>query len=325
MKFSIREIRTPDDYAQIAKLLNSMLSEETSAEILADEDAKIPAKGMLHKNERGWLAGFDRYRIVAVDVQGSILGYGISWRAPWTAEGELNHSLVVDPNSRNQGIGRQLYSTLEKWAQAHGASKLNYEVSDDEEHSLAFAKKQGYEIERHTFESVLKLTSFDRALLHTSPVPLSIVPFSELGDPDKENKLYELYKETSFDIPGFTGDYFDFHEWKKWTLDLPGSKPEYVFIALDQDKYVGVAHLLFRETTQSMYHEYTGVRRAYRGQGLGMALKLKSIELALQLNIAYLRTNNDSLNIPMLKINRDDLGFTAVPGDYKMVKKISIL
>lgn len=325
MKFSIREIQTPDDYAQIAKLLNSILSEETSAEILAEEDTKIPVKGMLHKNEYGLLAGFDRYRLVAIDEQRNIIGYGVSWRAPWTAEGELNHSLVVDPNSRNWGIGQQLYIALEKWARTHGASKLNYEVSDDEEHSIAFARKQGYETERHVFESVLDLTSFDRALLHSGTMSYSIIPLSEIRDTDKEYKLYELYKDTSFDIPGFTGDYFDFTEWKKWTLDLPGSKPEYVFIALDQDEYVGVAHLLFHETTQSMYHEYTGVRRAYRRQGLGKALKLKSIEIALKLNAAYLRTNNDSLNVPMLKINRDYLGFIAVPGDYKMVKKISIL
>lgn len=323
MKFSIREIQIPDDYPQIANILNWVLSEKTSADILAEEDAKIPAKGLLHKTENGLLAGFDRYRIVAVDEEDRIIGYGISWRAPWTAVGELNHSLVVEPSCRNQGIGHQLYVTLEKWAQTYGASKLNYEVSDDEENSIAFARKHGYKVERHTFESVLDLASFDKSLLHSISATFAIVPLSEMKEPDKEEKLYELYRETSFDIPGFAGDFFDFTEWKKWTLDLPGSKPEYVLIAVDQNKYVGVAHLLFQETTQSMYHEYTGVRKAYRGQGLGLTLKLSCIELALKLNAVYMRTNNDSLNAPMLKINRDLLGFSAVPGDYKMVKKLS--
>lgn len=320
MKFSIREIQIPNDYAQIANLLNWVLSEKTNADLLAEEDAKIPAKGMLHKTENGLLGGFDRYRIVAVDEESRIIGYGLSWRAPWTAEGELNHVLVVEPSCRNQGIGHQLYITLEKWAQAHGASRLNYEISDDEESSIAFARKHGYQVERHTFESVLDLASFDKSLLNSISAPLAIVPLSDINEPDKEEKLYELYRETSFDIPGFAGDYFDFTEWRKWTLDLPGSKPEYILIALNQNKYVGVAHLLFHETTQSMYHEYTGVRKAYRGQGLGLALKLSCIELALKFNAVYMRTNNDSLNAPMLKINRDLLGFSAVPGDYKMVK-----
>jgi GNAT superfamily N-acetyltransferase len=150
----------------------------------------------------------------------------------------------------------------------------------------------------------------------------AIKTLAELPVQESLQKLYELYKATTRDIPGINGDYFDFTEWRKWTLDLPGSKPEYVFLALDGDRFAGVVHVLHQEATGSMYHEYTGVARDYRGKGIGMALKVKAIAKACSLNMTYMRTNNDSHNLPMLAINRDCLGFQATPGKYKMVKKI---
>ncbi|AZS15095.1 GNAT family N-acetyltransferase [Paenibacillus lutimineralis] len=320
MNFTVREMQTPDDYTEVADLLNYELSEETHADHLALEDSKIPAVGTLGKNESGLLTGHDRMRIVAVNEDEAIIGYGISWRAPWTAAGELNHWLIVNPHYRNQGIGAALYNTLEQWANGIGASKLNYEVHDDQDSSIAFSREHGYEQERHNFESVLELNSFDRSMFEYINLRYPILPLTEIDDPDREQRLYELYKETTQDIPGISGDYFDFHEWRKWTLELPESKPENILVALDGNKFIGVTHLLHFETANSMYNEYTGVRRDYRGQRIGLSLKLKAIELAVSKKIEYMRTNNDSLNAPMLTINRDRLKFEAVPGRYKMVK-----
>jgi len=322
MSFEIHTIRLPDDYTPIAALLNHILSEPTKAEYLAEEDSKIPSPGKLSKDELGRLTGFDRYRVVAVNEEGDLLGYAISWRAPWTAPGELNHMLIVDPIMRNQGIGSKLYEAIEHWAKSAGASKLNFEVPDNAPESIQFAKHRGFEIQRHYFESVLDLSQYDQPILVHLNEAIIITPYSEVSSPDIDQKLYELYRETSFDIPGFSGDYFDYAEWRKWTLDLPGSKPEYVLLAMDEEKPVGVTQLLYNESTQSMYFEYTGVRKAYRGKGIGLALKAKSIELAQKLQVKVMRTNNDSLNAPMLRINRDKMGFEPVPGYYHIVKTL---
>lgn len=96
-------------------------------------------------------------------------------------------------------------------------------------------------------------------------------------------------------------------------------RPEYVHIAKDGDRYVGVVTLQQNEQTQAMYHQFTGVLPEYRGRRIGLALKLLAIQTARAAGVPYLRTHNDSLNGPMLRINRDLLGYQAVPGNFKMV------
>ncbi|AEI45540.1 GNAT family N-acetyltransferase [Paenibacillus mucilaginosus] len=327
MKYSIRRLRLPQDYPAIAELLGHAFSEPTTAENLALEDSKIPAHGNLSRDDQGRLTGHDRYRLVAVDDQDVPVAYGISWRAPWTAPGELNNLLIVSPDYRRQGAGQELYGRFEQWAYEVGASKINYEIREQSEDSLRFALARHYEIERHSFESVLELPGFDLerhhpALQRLTDQGLKVVTLADLPGEEAEARLYELYRETAFDIPGFSGDYFSRSEWRKWTLDLPGASPAQVFIALDGEMFAGVASLVHFEATSSMYHEYTAVRRAYRGKGIALALKIRTIQHALERGAAYMRTHNDSLNAPMLRINRDRLGFVAVPGMYKVVKRL---
>ncbi|GCE09357.1 hypothetical protein KDAU_66860 [Dictyobacter aurantiacus] len=68
-------------------------------------------------------------------------------------------------------------------------------------------------------------------------------------------------------------------------------------------------------TTNSMYNMMTGVEPEYRGRGIALALKLLVIRCARKYGVAYLRTNNDSENVPMLTVNRK-LGYLPVPGKY---------
>ncbi|MGG4107132.1 GNAT family N-acetyltransferase [Paenibacillus lautus] len=99
-------------------------------------------------------------------------------------------------------------------------------------------------------------------------------------------------------------------------------RPEWIHIAKDGDRYIGVVTLQQNEQTQAMYHEYTGVLPEYRGRRIALALKLLGIQTARACGVPYLRTHNDSMNVPMLRINRDLIGFRAEPGNYKMVHKL---
>jgi GNAT superfamily N-acetyltransferase len=121
------------------------------------------------------------------------------------------------------------------------------------------------------------------------------------------------------DIPGFEGEFMWYEEWRKRTLDRADFDPSLLMLAMDGQRPVGVVKLLALQEMQSLYNNYTGVDREYRGRGIASALKQLSIILARQRKYSYIRTNNDSMNIPMLKINQR-LGYIPVPGNYQMTR-----
>jgi len=325
-KFIIRRMRQPDDFAAVASLLNWIQSEPTTAGQLEEDERKVPP-GNLHLNEEGKLSGWDQPKWIAEDEDNQVIAYANAWRAPWTEPGELFINVVVHPNIRGTGAGRILYDELQQWAVNVQASRLISFMRDTDENSLAFAKRRGYIQERHTFESVLDLASFDRGTLFDSihEAKQAGIQFITLADEPgeaSERKLHELYKVTNLDIPGYSGDYPWFEEWKKWSIELAGVRPEWIHIAKHGEQYVGVATLQRNEQTQAMYHEYTGVLEEYRGRHIALALKMLAIQTARACDVPYLRTHNDSMNAPMLRINRELIGFREEPGNYKMVLEL---
>ncbi|WP_274654553.1 GNAT family N-acetyltransferase [Paenibacillus humicola] len=326
-KFTIRNMRQPDDFAAAAPLLNLIWSEPTTAERLKEDEDKIPP-GRLEYNDEGKLTGWDRPKWVAENEHGQVVAYTTAWRAPWTEPGELFLTLVVHPEHRGGGIGSELYETVYRWAVEVKASKLTLFVRETDENAVAFAARRGYVKERHMFESVLDLGDFDggeldRAIGGAERAGIRFITLAEEPGEESERKLYELYKVTAVDIPGYSGSYPWFEEWKKWTLELHGVRPEWIHIAKDGDRFVGVVTLQYNEQTRAMYHEYTSVLPEYRGRRIALALKMLGTRTARAGGVTYLRTHNDSMNGPMLHINRDLIGFRAEPGNFKMVHELA--
>jgi GNAT superfamily N-acetyltransferase len=263
-------LRLPSDYVAIANLLITYWSEPISAERLQEDDAKLYETGHTWRDDNGLLAGYDRDRRVAVNAYDEIVGYLWTWRAPWTEPGYLNNTLVVAEAHRNYGVGEQLLRHITQWGGRLGATMLATEIWDDHPEALRFAERKGFEVERHSYQSVLKLDGDQRQVEHYSfeevlgVLEMNGIRFLTLADEpgeDSERKLYELYKETLVDIPGYLGDVPDITEWRKWYLQAEGYSPELVLIAAEGDRFVGVSNVLYKATTNGMYHEYTGVSR----------------------------------------------------------------
>ncbi|MCC3372657.1 GNAT family N-acetyltransferase [Cohnella sp. REN36] len=329
MPIVLRPLRLPDDYAEIAALLNTYWSEPTSAGRLEEDDAKLYEVGHTYLDENGMLGGYDRTRRVAVDPAGRIVGYVWAWRAPWTEPGHLNFTLVAGEDVRGRGVGSMLLQHARAWGEALGAVKLVTEVWDDRPDDLRFAERRGFAVERHAFQSVLRLdrdlpesSAEDETLAALEREGLRYTTLAEEPGEESERKLHALYQETMFDIPGFTGEVPVFEEWRKWYLQPDGYAPEQVLIVADGERYVGVSNVIYKAATNGMYHEYTGVSRSHRGRRVGRALKLLARQLAKRRGADYIRTDNDSLNAPILRINRS-MGYEPLRGSYRIVADLA--
>ncbi|MDB4895601.1 MAG: family N-acetyltransferase, partial [Firmicutes bacterium] len=92
-------------------------------------------------------------------------------------------------------------------------------------------------------------------------------------------------------------------------------------IAADGDRFAGVTIVQPEAEGGGMYTCLTSVHPDDRGRGLALALKLLSVEVARRYGAPLMRTNNDSLNGPMLAVNRK-LGYRPDPGFYRMRKEL---
>jgi GNAT superfamily N-acetyltransferase len=94
----------------------------------------------------------------------------------------------------------------------------------------------------------------------------------------------------------------------------PGDKPEATFVALVQGEVVGFSKFSLTEAQPTVaFHDLTGVRRAWRGRGIGGALKRTQIAWAKERGYERLSTMNEERNEPIRKLN-ERYGYRPVPG-----------
>jgi GNAT superfamily N-acetyltransferase len=323
---TLRDIKIPEDYQSIAHLLNMIEPGSTTARSLEEEDQQMPATSNMKIDENGLLVGFGRTRIIAESGEGAIIGYGASFRAPWTNAGQLSSIFCVHPDFHRKGVGTMIYSHLENWARENQASLLTSIVMDNIEGSLPFADKNGFTIDAHIFELELKLPTFDstkyaNTIREASDYGIQFITLADLQGEYSEKKLYDLYVETSKDNPGQYGSLPPFAQWQKEFMPEENSKKEWVFIAMDGDQFIGVTQLFQTEDEGVAYTNYTGVLKEFRGRGIAKALKLLSIDTAKKEGYHTMTTDSEENNAPMQHINRS-LGYQPGNGHYRILKPL---
>jgi GNAT superfamily N-acetyltransferase len=236
-------------------------------------------------------------------------------------------------------VGTLLYEEALGFARAAGAAEFEAEVREGDPAPLAFAQHRGFELSRHIFESTLDLASFDEsrfdgAVAATEGNGFRFFTLADAGDTLASRRtLYALNRSTAMDVPGRHTPFAPFDAFRAQVFDASWFRADAQIVAAhtsDPAQRVGMAALDYFEkqvwdvesgaprTVRRMYHMMTGVEREYRGRGLATALKLLAVRCARRYGAAYLRTNNDSQNAPMLAVNRK-LGFVPEPGKYLLV------
>lgn len=319
MSFYIREF-TPDDYVAIAEIGNAIYP-----------DYRYSADEIRYDDEH-----FDRTKYLlrryVAETGGRVVGYA-----------EYNHiphmfhpkkfwlSVGVHPDFQRRGIGRALYEQIESDLHALKVVRAFASAREDYPRSIAFLQKNGFAETRRTWESRLSVRAFDFSkfahyLERFSAHGLTITTLAEerRRDPECLKKLHELYVVIMEDVP-HPDQYtpVDFEHFLRYNIEHPDAIAEGYFIAKDKEEYIGLSNLRkSKDEPKDLYQGLTGVRREYRGKGVAMALKLKTIEYAHAHGYEIIKTWNDNTNVGMLAIN-EKLGFVRQPAWITFVKEFS--
>lgn len=313
MDMTIRPV-TEDDAAAATDLLNLAASEPITVEQMR-ERIRQPATQF-------------RVRVVAVDVTGRIVGYGQTARNEWNEPGLYWVHVVVPLAARRRGIGSHLYRAIRDALVARSATTLRAEARDQFPESLAFAQHHGFQIERQIFESTLPLVDFDErpfiaALDAAQAGGFRFFTVADVGDTrDARREAHALEQVLARDVPGGSeAATRPFEAYLHEVCEAPTYRADCQFVAAtgegDATLWVGLASLEYLAGNNAMYNGLTGVLPAFRGHGIAQALKLLAIRTARRYGAAYIRTNNDSLNAPMLAINRK-FGYLPEAGYHRM-------
>ena len=256
-------------------------------------------------------ASLDHFRAV-IAVDGT--AYARTFRQPWFTDGLYGTGVVVHPDVRKRGIGGSLLETITGIGRSLGATSQVSSVRDGRPDSLAFALRRGFTVDRHVAKSTLDPASVDPSLAVPPPPGITITTLVALGDTDaNRRRLWQITERTAADIPGDRRKPRTYEEFTRQMLEVSWFRAAGQFIALDGDVWAGVAAVGYTESRNLLYHNMTGVDRAYRGRGIASALKWATIAYAISTGASALETHNDSSNAPMLAINRA-FGYRAEPG-----------
>lgn len=228
--------------------------------------------------------------------------------------------LMVHPEFQRRGLGNRLYHHMIAELGAYDAQTIWINVRETMEESVRFAQHRGFMEVRRAWESRLEVPSFDphpfQAKAEAAIRGMDVVTVADERerDPDWLHKLYEMHTEAAADMPQpepYTPTTMD--EYHTRLFDNPGYLPDGHFLAKDGRAYVAES-FVFRshELPDVLYQGLTATRRAYRGRGIALALKLRVVEYSQQRDYRQIRTWNDTLNAPMLRIN-EKMGFVRQP------------
>ncbi|MBI5879084.1 MAG: GNAT family N-acetyltransferase [Chloroflexi bacterium] len=315
MPITFRPVAVPDDFERLAAIASQSSTRPITAAQLTEWEWQLPP-------------GTVRERLCAIDERGAVAGYSLCERVPFMLPGNYYVDVHVDRAAQRRGVGARLLAEAEHFAVAHGATRLESEVSDIDPAWQAFAARRGFTVDRRIFESRLDLAAFDErpfvgVVEAAQAGGIRFFALAEAGNTEaNRRRLFALSHACAQDIPGREPINMTFEDMDRLGYQTSFFRPDGVWLAADGDTWVGQTVISYYAETNSTYTQHTGVLRAYRERRIALALKLLGIRWSRSIGAAHTRTHNDSQNTPILAINRA-LGFQPLPGYARMLKAVN--
>jgi GNAT superfamily N-acetyltransferase len=266
-------------------------------------------------------AGTPTHRLVARDAAGTVVGYALHFQVPWTSRVGLHWCTVrVDPRFRQQGIGRALLAQVVRSVQAAGGAALLIATRAASTVALDACERFGFRAAFRSTEWRIDPTCFDPTPFRDVPAQLAAhgltiatLPELQQHDADWLSKLHQLYITLSRDVPIPERATIGPAELAEFVSGLPNSLPEACFVAVAGQEYVGVSFMHRGLDAPVLYQKLTGVLAGWRGRGIALALKLRTLAYASAVGFQQISTWIESNNPAMLRLSQK-LGFVEQPG-----------
>jgi L-amino acid N-acyltransferase YncA len=312
MIYTIRDYQHPEDASALLEISNTWQTPPlTLAQFLEREEQRA-------ENE----IPLERF---VLETNGAICGYAQVIPHGFVPPNWAGAGVMVHPDQHQKGYGQLLWQQLEQRLSRHSLQGLESYIRDDDPASRAWAQARGFEYYAHRFASVLNLETFDenRFAGHLERVKnagIELCSFAKVVQQSDWQEVLEFVADSLARTP-------DLEHNPRWSLeqvahyvrDDSKSNAQRILLAIEAGVWVGISVLtLDRGQT---YNFITAVNPSHRGRGIALALKLEAIKTAKALGYTQIRTNNLSVNAPMLKVNKK-LGFENLPGRWLMRLKL---
>ena len=324
--FRIRRFApTAADYAAI-----SVIGASTPPEYALDYEFRT-ADGWRALDDSFAQAGQPIVRYIAT-ADGSAVAYAYSFEIAWAPPAGRYWCVIrVLPEYGRRGIGAHLYAQLLADLQTCGASAMLLELDDTLAELRPALERRGFQALLQSWFFTLDPRTCDLAAFAAPDQRLRGLHFTTLADELAQGAdwllpLHQLYAAVAGDVP------IPGHphaapppEWlAQQARGLPISLPDAFFIVRDGPRYVGMSYLHRDvEASDQLLQRITAIHADYRGRGIALALKLKTIEYAQQHGFHAIHTAVESNNPSMLAINAK-LGFVQGPGLILLEKTLTV-
>ena len=266
----------------------------------------------------------DAKRYVAVHSASSeVVGYGAA-----LLSAQSNIDVMVHPDWQRRGVATLLWEQMRRDLLASKVESIGPWVRVDNVPACRWVESIGFTHVNQDGPVQLFVSAADdsRLALATDELARRGIVLSTLADekqtnPDALTEFYDLFVDVGIDVPGYTPEMRATFEQCMKELAAPGMDLASVFVARHEKRYVGLSMIGRRETPDDMRfagtdrpdclsQHLTGVRRAYRRQGVARALKLRTIEYAKRNGFQRILSNSDN---PAMRALNKELGFRTGP------------
>jgi len=252
-------------------------------------------------------------RLVA-EHDGAVVGYGQVGHMWWAFHPRhFVMRLNVEPSHQGRGVGSTLFTRLLGVLSDWNPEMLATDTREDRPAAVRFLEQRGFTERNRRWESRLVLDEARLDRRRTLPVGFDVRTYEQeyavRGD-RLAKELHELEMDAARAEPAYEpGSEMVFEQFVANELDSRSFLPDGAFLAFDGERLVGVSRLQRERSRPDALHVgFTGVHPDYHGRGIASALKVRTIEYARAHGFHDIRTENDTRNVPMLRIN-EALGF----------------